>query len=249
MEKDDDINLNKSKEKEDKNSIVYVVNNLMKDSDVGEEILEIFNSLDCYSNESFLKEVLKIFKFDMHSVETIISEILIFRNKYYPGKSYVEENLIESVIKTNLVTINGCNKKGSPTIIIRAKNSNPKSGSVEDKVSYVFFIFENILKYCRKNHVYKLSIIYDRGDYDKEIHFDSEMAERMSKHKFTKMYNFLTEFIDVLCVMNLNFVYRMMIKMYRLVNSDKNLDKLFITSSKFDLLEHWDKDQLLEEYR
>ena len=248
-ENDNLLNIKKQDNKDDHNSIIYILTNIMKDDDVNEQVIQLFNDLKCYKNQYFLKESLKIFNYDTHSLAKFISELLVFRNNYYPINSSIEESLIESVIKTNLVALKGYSKKGYPTIVIKAKNSCPKIGTVEEKVSYIFFIFENLLKYCIEKNLYKICIIYDRGDYDKDLHFDHEMAEKMKTHKFTKMYNFLTEFVDIICIMNLNFIYRMMIKMYRLVNNDKNLDKLVVTSSKNDLLEYWNKEELIDEFK
>lgn len=198
----------------------------------------------------FMERGLKVCNNEICFVVDAISIIVECRAKFYRFPTLISSEFVNSSINDGFCYISGKNKKGCPTLILKTSLNVPGKQSLEERVSYIFFILEQALEKCKSNGVDKICVLYDRKDFDQEKHFDKRLPKALKSYMNENLFNILINLVDQIYVVNLSIIYKMMFEMYKLfAKKNKALEKVNILSSYSGLKDYWDKNELPDEYK
>lgn len=197
----------------------------------------------------FVSRVINFFEKDLDKASRFMNLLLRLRQNF--SNNHLErfsEDMVCSSIADNYAYFFKQNKRKSPTLVIKVANSRPGAQSVNERVTYIFYLFETGLALARKAGVHQISIIYDRTDFDQEKHFDNRMPVALKKYHSPDLGECFAEFLDTIYILNIGMVYRMMFEVYKVFAKKKIVKKIKLLASKDDLSKYFDIDSIPSDY-
>lgn len=197
----------------------------------------------------FVSRCINFFEKDMDKSCRFIC--LLFRLRQNFSNNHLErfsEDMVCSSIADNYAYFYKQNKRNSPTLVIKVANSRPGVQSVNERVTYIFYLFETGLALAKKAGLHQISIIYDRTDFDKEKHFDNRMPLALKKYHSPELGECFAEFLDTIYILNIGMVYRMMFEVYKVFAKKKIIQKIKLLADKEELSKYFDSDSIPKEY-
>ena len=200
-------------------------------------------------DDEFIIKAFKYFKENQTKTIKLISILLDIRQKYSLGSIKIDKDFVKSSINDNYAFWFKKCKNNHPTLIIKVKNSEAGKQSINERISFGFYLFEYGLYLTKQHGVSKFSIIYDRSDFEQEKHFDERIPKILKRYYDKELSECLLEWIDHVYVLNIGFIYRSMFEIYKAFKQKKSLDKIKLIGDNKDLLKYYDSESLPEEYK
>ncbi len=211
-------------------------------------LLDIIESLGY--DEFFIEKALSTPDMDKDKLASALVTIIECRNKFYGKTEKISLDFIISSQEDKFACFFGQTISKNPCLIIKVKNTVAGKQSVDERIAYGFFLFESGMSYARENGVSKISIIYDRSDYDQDKHFDSRIPNALTEYQNKNLFNVIIDWVDNMFIINLGYFYKMMFEIYKaFAKKNPLLEKVKIITNFKDLLNYFDKETLPEEYR
>jgi len=199
-------------------------------------------------DEIFFKKALASSGNDLEKLSNSIITIINVRAKFYENPEPISQDFIKSSLEDNFLYFFGKTKVNTPTLILKVRKSNPLKQSVEERISFGFFIFETGMAFAKSNGVHQISIIYDRDDYEQEKHFDQRIPKALSSYHDANLMEIMIDWLENIYIINLSYFYKMMFEVYKVfAKKTRYIEKVKILSSKKDLLQYFEKSNLDEE--
>jgi len=172
-------------------------------------------------------------------------------NKWYEWrKTYkadeIKETEIENELKTGKAHWFGHDKKNHPCLVIKARRHIPKAIPVDETLRFGIYTIEKGTKLMDEAGSYKMVVIWDREGTTKK-NFDKSMLGLM-KQLMGMLQDFYAERLEAVYILHANWLFKLIYGMIKPFLADKSRKKMRIISKKEDLLNYFDKDQLLPEY-
>lgn len=201
-------------------------------------------------DDFFIEKALLASENDKDKVASALVTIIECRYKFYGKSEKIDPEFVISSQEDKFACFYSQTKNKNPCLIIKVKNTVAGKQSVEERISYGFFLFETGMTFARDNGVSKISIIYDRSEYDQDKHFDNRIPQAISDYQNKNLFNIITDWVENMFIINLGYFYKMMFEIYKaFAKKNPLLDKVKIITNFKDLLDYFEKDSLPEEYR
>ena len=232
---------------------INIISNFKKDlnSILDIKVLETINYSDSIllSNEFIILLLDSYNDYDLCLKE--FSIIIKLRLKYNDSLKKIDELLVINSINDKYIYWNSTeNINTFPCLVVIPCKSTPKKQSIQERVVYFFYVFESILEKCIIDKKEKVCILYDRNNFDKEKHFDNRLVnafkelKELKNNKDMHFLKFISNFIDEIYVLGLNFFQRSMFKIYKTLSSNKKiLNKIIMLSSHNNLFNYFRENQ------
>lgn len=171
--------------------------------------------------------------------------------KWYEWRiSYKVDNITEDEISNELKTGKafwfGTDKQGRPCLIIKIRRHMPKAVPIEETLRFAVYILEKGTKLMQEKGVYKIVVIWDRDGFSRK-NFDTGMFTLM-KQIIGIMQDFYAERLGAVYILHSNWFFKTVMAAIKPFLADKTKEKIKIMGKPTDLIQHFDKDQLLPEY-
>jgi hypothetical protein len=171
--------------------------------------------------------------------------------KWYDWRiSYKVDEIVEEEIANELKTGKafwfGVDKNKRPCLIIKIRRHKPKAVPIEETVRFAVSILERGTQLMKEHGVYKIVVIWDRNGFSRK-NFDTGMFT-LIKQIIGIMQDFYAERLAAVYILHSNWFFKTIMAAIKPFLADKTKDKIKIMGKPTDLVQHFEKDQLLPEY-
>jgi len=169
-----------------------------------------------------------------------------WRSTYKPHEISETEETIEKQNESGKLKWYKYDKEKRPCLYYRMRFHTLGLATPDETVRYFIYMLEKGLKEAEKLGQTKIVVVYDRRGYDKSNQ-DPKSIDA-GKQLTPILQDYYPERLHCFYVIGANWFYRMMFGIVKAFVSKKTLEKISILGSTEDLLDNFNKEDLLIEY-
>lgn len=174
----------------------------------------------------------------------------MWRKLYAWRKEYQVDNISEQDVQAEYQTgkafWHGHDKENKPCVIILPRHHIPNDNGLDQTVRLAVYLLEKGIHLANENGVEKLCVIYDREGMTRK-NFDMGLIGMM-KQLLQVLQDFYAERLGRFYIINVNWLFWGMYKIISPFLSARTTDKIKVLRNTSELLQYFDKEQLLPEH-
>lgn len=211
--------------------------------EIREKIQDLDLKLPSFSDNDLIT-ILRGAEYNINKAVETIEHYIIIRLE-----NSIDLNINPTILDIfpNLITKYGVNKKGSPTYSFKIKYFDCLNVSFRQKISFIFAVMDSFVETIN-NENKRISIIWDRKDFDKEKHFDEELKEFLEP-KRQIFVNYFIEKLDEMYILHINWVFRSLFTVAKIFLKESYREKIKLLSDEKSLLEFYNLEDLEPYYK
>lgn len=200
-------------------------------------------------DEAFLEEkglvrLLYARNFSVDSAFEMWKHWVDWRKNY--GADQLTYEQVQPIYETGKAFWNGHDKYNRPCLIIRVRCHWPGQFDLEDTMRFIVYLIEQGLRMADEAESGQLCVIYDRGNVVK-ANRDPQLIETVKKIS-GMLQDYYAERLAAMYILHVNWFYYIMFQAMKPFINKSTRKKLFIVRNVNGLREHFEEDQLMEEY-